>query len=275
MGIFSTHLDKLDDTRLVTSHYLTPRGLRLYRGIIAFYMFAFTFVHFFYDRAQYTQYFAYFTNFSWLGLLAYFISSTYNVHVYIRNGYKADRLKSRNNFVRWLFWNVYALPAVFHYLIPLVFWVLLSEKLFKEPTVWGFVSNIHIHALTGVLTCAEVIISRVPMYYSQGTLIIVVATLFVCYSQLAHIWFSTSTENFWAYPFLDTGKKGWYLWYAGVGILFVFFFVVVVAIHKGRDRRRERLQMVVKMDPDAQYEDEESKTSKDLFRGNAKESSRQ
>ncbi|KAI8847365.1 hypothetical protein BC829DRAFT_418505 [Chytridium lagenaria] len=257
MSLVSTHLEDLDDSRLVTSHHLTPEGLRAYRAITFSYLFAYTFANYFYDiedQKEYAQYFAYFTHFSWLGLVVYFALATYNVHVYIKSGYSIERLKSRHPVLRWIFWNSYVLNSIFHVVIPIVYWVLLVDSLLKSPASGvGLLmlitmvcsNNIHVHGLTTVWMILEMVFSRVPLHYSQWTGPMIATLLFVAYSQLAHIWFTTPQERFWAYPFLDTSNSLWYVWYAGVGILFLCTFMAIAAIHRGRDRRRERLGMKV------------------------------
>ncbi|KAJ3220086.1 hypothetical protein HDU67_006842 [Dinochytrium kinnereticum] len=246
LSAIDAHLADLDDVRLVSSHHLSPEAIRTYRATVLVCITAYTGVNFAVDRdGEYAKYFAYFTNFSWLGLVFYFALATYNVHVYIKSGYSADRLKKRNPFLRWLFWNAYIVPVVFHYVIPTVFWVLLVESVLRKPTLYNWIDNLIVHGLTAVFMTVEIILSRVPMHYSQWTTPIGIATLFVLYSQLAHIWFSTPDKSFWAYPFLDTSSKLWYVWYLGVGVLFFLFFTVVTAVHRARDRRRERLQLRV------------------------------
>ncbi|KAI8835493.1 hypothetical protein BC829DRAFT_448119 [Chytridium lagenaria] len=190
-----THLDDLDDERLVTSHHLSPEALRIYRAICFTYFFAFTFPSYFVDvddPREYGEYFAYFTHFSWLGLVLYFALATYNVHVYIKNDYDVERLRRRHPIVRWIFWNSYVMNAVFHVVVPVVYWGILVKALLAEPT-FGI----------GLFMISEFFISRVPIYYSQWTAPIFFTLLYVAYSQLTHIWLSTSAEEFWAYPFLD------------------------------------------------------------------------
>ncbi|KAJ3109368.1 hypothetical protein HDU96_007233 [Phlyctochytrium bullatum] len=246
-SLIDPRLKDLDDVRLVTSHHLSPEGLRIYRSCVSLYILVITFVNFFYERdARGKQtYLAFFTNLSWLGLVLYFFTATYNVHVYIRSGYDADRLNGRHPFLRWFFWNVYVLPAVFHYIIPVVYWALLTSELMKNPTFYNYFINLNVHALTGVFMAIEIVLSRVPLFYSQWILPIGGAILFVCYSQLAHIWFSTESQSFWAYAFLDTSKRTWPLWYCGIGLFFFLVCMAVIAIHRARDRRRDRLSLKV------------------------------
>jgi hypothetical protein len=251
-----TRLSELDPATFFTSYYVSPEGLLMFRSFGAFWT---TFIYIFSFAAPPPSFprqilFGFFTNLTWGGLMLYFWVSSVCTFFYIRRNYTTEFFTKKPKFFQWLYWQLYVLPAVYHWIVPLVFWsVLAPGGLFSRNTrAIDWWNNINLHVMDGVFVMIELIMGRIPLFYSQWTMFIFVSLTYLCWIPVTNILFTPLLDpqrwpdGFYPYPFVNF--RQWYVVYTvpAVVLFFLVTFVVVVAVHRGRDRRRVRLGWVVK-----------------------------
>lgn len=66
--------------------------------------------------------------------------------------------------------------------------------------------------------------------------------LYVAYGHFQHLVWSPhhKTGDFWAYPFLNTNNRSWWIWYLAIATGFVILFMAVVFLHKLRNKFTRR-----------------------------------
>ncbi|KAJ3114692.1 hypothetical protein HDU96_001784 [Phlyctochytrium bullatum] len=248
-------LDKLDDERLVTSHRISPEALMWIRIGIFVYSIHVIPMQLLTEKPRFvapgignSEFLAYFTNLSWIGMEIYFLAAAYNSYVYIKNNYSAATLNARPKWLRWLNWNLYMLPAVYHYIVPLVFWSVLALPMFQKPNAAFIWFNVNMHLFDLFFMFFEFLYARVPLVYTQWTGFLAVSLLYLAYTHIYHLAYEPFVRDYpkeypsgyWVYPFLDTTSKFAAVFYIGLIGLFIGFFFLVTWIHIVRDRKREQ-----------------------------------
>ncbi|KAJ3014286.1 hypothetical protein HKX48_005238 [Thoreauomyces humboldtii] len=235
------HLDVLrrDPTVLTTSTLVSPSVLKWFRIIASCWM---TMLIPFNIVEDGETYLFYFTQLTYLGLLAWFATSAFQTHRYIRDGHM-HRFCRQSKFTQWLTYNLYVMPSTFHWIVPIVFWSLLSSNLFAHGNVLDYWTNINVHAVDLVLILIELVLNRIPLFYSQWPSVIVTGLLFLVYAFFQHgVYHNVSVTSYpdgwWVYSFLDTSKPGAWHYYVLLPVGFVVAFLLVVSLHKLRDRLR-------------------------------------
>ncbi|KAI9095530.1 hypothetical protein DFS34DRAFT_626333 [Phlyctochytrium arcticum] len=146
---------------------------------------------------------------------------------------------------QWLSWNLYIMSSTFHWIVPIVFWALLSGDLIKNGNWLSWWTNVNVHAMDLVIILVEFYLNRVPIYFSQLPAILVPGLLFMGYSFFQHAVYkgyntASYPNGWWVYSFLDVSKSGAPLYYIGLLIAFGIIFCAVIGMHRLRDRVRAR-----------------------------------
>ncbi|KAI9201900.1 uncharacterized protein BJ171DRAFT_516858 [Polychytrium aggregatum] len=241
---FNFHLDDVDPECFVTSSLCSPYALFYYRCgvfITSLTVMIISLSSLLLQQAPFFAWISAFTDLSWIGLVVYFGFSTVVTGLYIwRNG----KTPSSKTFI-FIHWSLYLLPAVYHWIVPVVFWAFLAPYVLKSSLASGplttFVTIVP-HSFDWVFMFIEFLLNRIPIFYSQWYIPILFGVLFVVYVFYQHAVFSqytSSPDGFWVYPFLDTSKPYAYAWYLGIAVYFAIIFLIVASLHKLRDRLRK------------------------------------
>ncbi|KAJ3156641.1 hypothetical protein HDU86_003865 [Geranomyces michiganensis] len=194
------------------------------------------------------RYLFYFTQLTWCGLGLWFAVASFQTWRYTRDG-NMDAFLRQSKFTQWLTWNLYAMPATYHWIVPIVFWALLSDNLVKTGTAYDWFTNTQVHAMDCVFIIIELIFNRIPLFYSQWPAVIIAALSFLGYAFFQHAVYDDLSaaeragdykHGWWVYGFLDTQKSGAAVYYIALPLAFIAVFCAVVKVHKVRDQRRRR-----------------------------------
>ncbi|KAJ3161929.1 hypothetical protein HDU88_007161 [Geranomyces variabilis] len=234
-----------DPTCLVTSTVVSPRTLLYIRAaMLAWVLFLIPFS----ASRDGERYLFYFTQLTWCGLGLWLAVACFQTWRFTRDG-NMDAFLRQNRVTQWLTWNLYAMPATYHWIVPIVFWALLSGDLVKNGKAYDWFVNTQVHAMDCVFIIIELVLNRIPLFYSQWPSVILTALSFLGYAFFQHAVYHDLTpaerlgdykDGWWVYSFLDTRKAGAAVYYIALPIAFVLVFCLVVKVHKTRDRRRER-----------------------------------
>ncbi|CAO3565892.1 unnamed protein product [Mortierella alpina] len=217
--------DTFDVERAVTSNLFRPQGLIATRAISTIYLFS-VLVGALATTPSFRYFISFFTNISFCALIAYFVWSGIWSVQYSRLAEK-DRstwIKERTN--RWgiVYWILYGSSAVFHIVVPLVYWTFLRphQKPHTGVYEWATVSE---HSMDGFFMIVEVICTRMKMdvRHLPFTLLFMALYLLVTFVH----WWST---GLWVYSFLDYITQGWTktgVYYIGVTVGLVVVYLVV------------------------------------------------
>ncbi|KAI8824912.1 uncharacterized protein EV422DRAFT_516755 [Fimicolochytrium jonesii] len=229
----------LDDPELLTTSYVVS-SKTLFRFRL-FGLFWVIFIVPFQLRRDQETYLFYFTQLTWLGLGAWFAVAAFQTYRCNRDGNMSKFLR-QSRFTQWLTWALYVMPATFHWIVPIVFWGLLSSSLVKDGDGMAWWSNINVHLFDFVLVFIELCINRIPLFYTQWPIIVIPGLLFLAYAFVQHAAYhiSNSPSGWWVYSFLDTSKNGAWVYYVVLPLGFILVFLLVTYVHKLRDRRREK-----------------------------------
>ncbi|KAJ3029302.1 UNVERIFIED_CONTAM: hypothetical protein HDU68_012539 [Siphonaria sp. JEL0065] len=232
MRFLDPKVSEFDCETLVTSTRVTPKSLLVIRVFIlayALFVFLFTLVL---DVKEHKTFWGYFTYWTFFGIIVYFVSAVYNSAVYVY-GRGLKRLQARPNWVKFINWYLYMIPATCAYIVTAVFWVLLFPT-WTGPCVrlWLTAS---LHGANALFMISEFLLGRIPLVYQLLVPHLLTIILYLAISFVYH-----SETGFWSYSFLDTSKKMFWAYYLGIGLFFILVFVGIVTLHRWRDTRRER-----------------------------------
>ncbi|KAI9005933.1 hypothetical protein BC832DRAFT_459418 [Gaertneriomyces semiglobifer] len=175
------HLQDLDrdPTVLVTSYKVSSQTLFWFRLFGLFWVLFI--VPWSLARGNGETYLFYFTNLTWLGLGLWFAVSAFQTRRYVVYG-TTNLFLNQSKFTKWLTWNIYLMPATFHWIVPIVYWALLSKKLIEQGGAMNYWVNVNVHAVDLVLVFIEFYLNRVPMFYSQWPSVLGAGVLFMAYA---------------------------------------------------------------------------------------------
>ncbi|KAF9091499.1 hypothetical protein BGX29_010905 [Mortierella sp. GBA35] len=125
-------------------------------------------------------------------------------------------IKQRNRGESNIYWVMYQTLAVYHMIVPLVYWSLLTadQKEREGLYAWASVSQ---HTTDGVLMVIEMVSTRILMEIRHVIFAILFLVLYLLMSWVAY-WL----EGTWIYPFMDFRLYNWTmvgLSYVGVGVV--------------------------------------------------------
>ncbi|TPX70363.1 hypothetical protein SpCBS45565_g01843 [Spizellomyces sp. 'palustris'] len=241
---YSTHLNALcrDPSVLTTSRVVSIRTLLWWRLGAAFW--TVFIIPWSLARGEAQTYLFYFTHLTWVGLGVWFLVSAFQTWRFKRDGSMNAFLK-QSKFTQWVTWNLYVLPATFHWIVPIVYWALLSGSLIRTGKAIDWWTNVNVHALDFVFIMVEFYLNRVPMYYSQWPPVVGTGLAYLGYAFFQHGVYqgydkADYPNGWWVYSFLNTSKASAWVYYLVLPLGFVGVFLFVVWLHKKRDRRREQ-----------------------------------
>ncbi|KAK3819544.1 MAG: hypothetical protein J3Q66DRAFT_159532 [Benniella sp.] len=225
-------LDHFEPDRIVTSNIVRPKTLAILRGILCTYSLIVV-VSLWATASSATTYLSFFTNLTYLGLTFYLMCTTLWSIGYLRqpSHERAQWLKNRSPWWGRIHWLLYSTVVTFHFIVPVVFWTLLSNGGIRSAL--GNWQNISVHALDGAFAIFELVFNRHMLEPIHSFVVAGVMVLYMLLTFVVH-----ATEDRWVYPFLDWDQGAiCAAYYIGIAIgLFVVFFVLLF-LHRFRNNR--------------------------------------
>ncbi|GES84038.1 hypothetical protein RCL_jg19572.t1 [Rhizophagus clarus] len=214
----------------VTSWFTTPKILLIIRGIISLYTWIILIDQFvsslIYDGPD--DFFKFFTNYSYVGLTAYFTTAFYRSYRYVTKNCESTSFRNQPNILNWLFWLLYHTIVHFPILLTLFYWLFLyNEEL--NPFEWWII--VSMHGFNSLFVIIEVFLNRQIM---SASFIILNLTIQILYTFIVYINYAVTSH--WVYEFMDftKGIKS-ALWYIGLIIGSTLIFFIMYGIHLLRD----------------------------------------
>ncbi|KAI8064191.1 hypothetical protein BC940DRAFT_306388 [Gongronella butleri] len=174
-------------------------------------------------------FFAFFTNLTYIGLNAYYVTSCY--HHVASLMYKDHRsFFKQPTVLNYLYVYLYHTIIVFNIVTPLVYWALLNSGT-KTSTVLATFLNVNVHGVSFFIMLFDVIFNRMQVYTNMIVLLIVNVVIYMCLAFVVY-----AVDDVWVYPFLNwnLGASA-ALMYLIVGLVFVVVFFIIMGIHDLRD----------------------------------------
>ncbi|KAG2140545.1 uncharacterized protein EDB93DRAFT_680529 [Suillus bovinus] len=238
--------------RLVTSPFFSPLSLGALRLLFAIYSLVTTITVLVFESVRFhdaRSFFSYFTDLSYVGLVAYFWASSVQTIVFVLWGQKAYPLQRWPRILQLLHVLLYTTITIFPIIVTVVFWTLLasSSTFSTQYSAW---SNVSQHAMNSSFALFEILLTNAgPSPWSH---IVPCFILFACYLGVAYI--THATQGFYTYSFLNPsvehGLLGAYI--VGMGVGYCILFTIV----KGICTLRCRLVSPSRLDPSEQVQSE-------------------
>ncbi|KAI9266293.1 hypothetical protein EDC94DRAFT_646933 [Helicostylum pulchrum] len=234
--------DRFEPERAVTSHFVTPKTLFFIRLPLVLYNFIVLWVDIIWTikSGGFRQFFAYFTDLTFIGLHIYQMITLYHHAKYLWLS-KADyttpkrpsSLLDQSPVLNYLYVYLYHTIIVYNIQTPVVFWALLAnEKLFNAHlSPIDFWISISLHAVTLFVLLVEVIFNRMIIYINMVLLVYITVLLYMCMTFIIF-----AVEQWWVYSFLDwrVGPSA-AIWYIAISVIIIICFFFQVLVHKLRD----------------------------------------
>jgi len=180
-----------------------------------------------------SNYFAYFTELTGIGLCSYLWAAGTQTVFYVGSGHKRYPLQRWPRFLQFLHVLLHTTIVTLPILVTIVYWALLaSSSTFSSPyNTWSAVS---LHMLNTVFALSEILLTNTPpiaWLYLVFNIIILGGYLGVAY--ITHI-----TEGFYTYSFLDptTHQKTLPAYIVGIAVAEAVVFVIVHFVIVLRER---------------------------------------
>ncbi|KAK9693712.1 hypothetical protein K7432_013764 [Basidiobolus ranarum] len=179
-------------------------------------------------------FFVYFTDLSFLGLVAYFMVSTYHSLRYYNGSiqFLHSSWIARSKFLRFVYWLLYETIVVFHVVVPIVYWTLIFTPS-NRSTLLLWVNG-SIHGSDFFFMIIEVVLGRWTLTWKHLPFVLLFPVLYMCMAFLNY-----AINDYFVYGFLNwyARKSGYVaLIYLGVALFFVAVFVAMLYVHRLRDR---------------------------------------
>ncbi|KAL7331301.1 hypothetical protein PS15p_203510 [Mucor circinelloides] len=206
------------------------------------------------------QFFAYFTDLTFIGMHAYLMTTMYHHAKYLWPHQSFKRPSSfldQSSVLNYAYVYLYHTVIVYNIQTPVVFWLLLAkEKLFEAHlSPIDFWMSISLHAVTLFILIVEVIFNRMIIRINMVLLVFGTVLLYMC---LVFIIFAV--EHWWVYSFLDwsVGPSA-IIWYLAISVFIVLCFFLQVGLHKARDQIAKRFVKKYRNHQPTQDDDDEKK----------------
>ncbi|CAO3608773.1 unnamed protein product [Cunninghamella blakesleeana] len=173
-------------------------------------------------------FFGFFTNLTFIGLHAYYVTVCYH-HVRYILSKNLDSFFKQPTAINYLFVYLYHTVITFNIVTPVVYWAFLSggTKMTSLQT-W---LNVSVHGVSFFMMLIDVILNRMQIYVNMVLLLIINVVLYMCLSFVVY-----SSTGIWVYPFLNWSLGATAaLMYIVVGAVFVIAYFIIMAIHDLRD----------------------------------------
>jgi len=224
---------------LVTSPVFSPVVLGALRLLFAVYTLVTTITVLAFEVVVYhdsKSFLSYFTDLSYIGLVAYFWASSVQTIAYAFRGQKSYPLQSWPRILQLLHVLLYSTIVVFPIIVTVVFWSLLASPTTFQSRYSAW-SNISQHAMNSGFALFEILLTHArPIPWTH---LIPVFLLLASYLGLAYI--THATQGFYTYTFLDPSKEHGLLAAYIIGI--TIGYCIVFAVVRGVSLLRCRLHL--------------------------------
>ncbi|KAG1736686.1 uncharacterized protein EDB91DRAFT_502038 [Suillus paluster] len=216
--------------RLVTSPFFSPLTLGALRLLLAVYSLVTTITVLVFESVRYhdaSGFLSYFTDLSYIGLVAYFWASSTQTIVFALRGQKSYPLQSWPRILQLLHVLLYSTITVFPIIVTVVFWAILasSSTFSTRYSAW---SNVSQHAMNSIFVLFEILLTNAgPSPWSH---IIPCFVPLACYLGVAYI--THATQGFYTYSFLDPSTEHGLLaaYIIGIAVGYCVVFAIVRGI---------------------------------------------
>lgn len=239
--------------RLVTSPFFSPLSLGALRVLFAVYSLVTTITVLVFESVRFhdsSSFFSYFTDLSYIGLVAYFWASGIQTIAFVIWGQKAYPLQNWSRILQFLHILLYTTITIFPFIVTVVYWTLLaSSSTFR--TKYSAWSNVSQHAMNSCFALFEILLTNAgPSPWSHMAPGLV---LFACYLGVAYI--THAAQGFYTYDFLNPSVQHGLLaaYIIGMGVGYCILFTIV----KGICTLRCRLVSPSRLDPSEQVQSED------------------
>lgn len=239
--------------RLVTSPFFSPLSLGALRVLFAVYSLVTTITVLVFESVRFhdsSSFFSYFTDLSYIGLVAYFWASGIQTIAFVIWGQKAYPLQKWSRILQFLHILLYTTITIFPFIVTVVYWTLLaSSSTFR--TKYSAWSNVSQHAMNSCFALFEILLTNAgPSPWSHMAPGLV---LFACYLGVAYI--THAAQGFYTYDFLNPSVQHGLLaaYIIGMGVGYCILFMIV----KGICTLRCRLVSPSRLDPSEQVQSED------------------
>ncbi|OJA13740.1 hypothetical protein AZE42_01548 [Rhizopogon vesiculosus] len=216
--------------KLVTSPFFSPLVLGALRLLLAVYSLITTITVLVFESVRYhdaSGFLSYFTDLSYIGLVAYFWASSIQTIAFALRGQKTHPLQSWPRILQFLHVLLYTTITVFPIIVTIVFWSLLSSSA-TFATQYSAWSNISQHAMNSCFALFEILLTNVGP--SPWTHMMPGFLLLACYLGVAYVTYAT--QGFYTYSFLDPSKEHGFLavYIIGIAVGYCIVFTIVKGI---------------------------------------------
>lgn len=239
--------------RLVTSPFFSPLSLGALRVLFAVYSLVTTITVLVFESVRFhdsSSFFSYFTDLSYIGLVAYFWASGIQTIAFVIWGQKAYPLQKWSRILQFLHILLYTTITIFPFIVTVVYWTLLaSSSTFR--TKYSAWSNVSQHAMNSCFALFEILLTNAgPSPWSHMAPGLV---LFACYLGVAYI--THAAQGFYTYDFLNPSVQHGLLaaYIIGMGVGYCILFMIV----KGICTLRCRFVSPSRLDPSEQVQSED------------------
>ncbi|KAI0073957.1 hypothetical protein K474DRAFT_1602419 [Panus rudis PR-1116 ss-1] len=224
------------DNRFVSSPVFPPPVLAALRLIVAFYALFVVLFAIIWESVRLhdvDSFFSFFTELSYIGLLAYFWASGVQTLVYALRGRRSYPLQQWPQFLQFLHSLLYSTITTYPIVVTIAFWTLLSSA-DTFATTFNSWHNVSVHAMNSGLALFEIIFTNVgPLPWIH---LLFCEIFLACYLGVAYI--TRATQGIYPYDFLNPhlqhAKLAAYIVGIGVGEAIVFTLVryaIVLRVH--------------------------------------------
>ncbi|KAI9266722.1 hypothetical protein BDA99DRAFT_506501 [Phascolomyces articulosus] len=224
--------DKFIPEAAVTSHWVSTEVFLVIRTIVTLYstIVLWTNIGSTAHNGAFQQFFAFFTNLTFIGLHAYLVTALYHHVRYILGKKQLESFINQPSILNYLYYYLYHTILVFNIITPVVYWSLLAggDNNVTAMAVW---LNVSVHGVSFFLMMSEMIFCRIKMQINMVLLVFINVVLYMFLSFIVH-----ASAGFWVYPFLDWDQgavaAGLYI---GVAACFIVAFFIQMLFHFIRD----------------------------------------
>ncbi|KAF8557174.1 hypothetical protein OG21DRAFT_1407583 [Imleria badia] len=182
------------------------------------------------------SYLSYFTDLTYIGLVAYFWASGVQTIAFVLRGRKSYPLQTWPRFLQLLHVLLHSSVIVFPIIVTVVFWALLASSA-TFATRYSTWTNVSQHVMNTCFALFEILFTHAGP--SPWPHLVPLLVILVCYLGVAYI--TRATQGFYTYSFLDPSQQGSLLAAYIVGI--ALGCCVVFSVVKGICLLRRRVSL--------------------------------
>eukprot|EP00128_Syssomonas_multiformis_P006829 Colp12_sorted_trinity150504_noHs@35693 len=186
------------------------------------------------------KYVFYFTRLNYMAQFVYFLNAVANSATYTKTpGHYVERHRGRlRKWYKLFTWVLYETQATFHIVVPLMYWLFLSDFFFQYNPAEKWI-DLSVHGLDFVFLYVDVVLNRMEFIFSHAVFVIFFALIYILWMWFGHfvIW---KAQDWWPYDIFDWSEEGVYYYYIGTGFGVFLLYCSLWGLHKAKGRLRNR-----------------------------------